>query len=231
MPPQSSNTYTLPSKPTKAPLFAAIILGVLFVVALVFGIWAYMGRQDYKNNADAKAAAAAATAAKSQTTKDQADFAQQLKAPYKTYTGSATYGSITFNYPKTWSAYVDETGNDEPINGYFHPNVVPGVQSGTAFALRLELVNQSYSDVIAQFQPSVTNGTVKASAYTPPKLQGVNNVQTGTRLDGNIGSDSQVSGSMVVVKVRDKTLKVYTLSNDYLSDFNNIILPSLTFNP
>jgi hypothetical protein len=36
---------------------------------------------------------------------------------------------------------------------------------------------------------------------------------------------------MLVIKVRDKTLEISTESNDYLNDFNNIILASLTFVP
>jgi hypothetical protein len=35
----------------------------------------------------------------------------------------------------------------------------------------------------------------------------------------------------VVIKVRDKTLKIYTESPQYLSDFNNIVLKSLSFAP
>jgi hypothetical protein len=36
---------------------------------------------------------------------------------------------------------------------------------------------------------------------------------------------------MVVIKVRDKTLKIYTESTDYMSDFNDIVLKNLTFSP
>ena len=39
------------------------------------------------------------------------------------------------------------------------------------------------------------------------------------------------TGAMLIIPVRDKTLQIYTESSDYLSDFNNIVLPSLTFVP
>ncbi len=221
----------LPIKPSKRLLYIAIVLTVLLLATLIFGIWALQGRQDYKNKADQKAATAAAAAAKDQSAKDQAAFDEQNKAPYKNYTGSPTFGSVSFGYPKSWSAYVDETSSSEPINGYFHPSVVPGVQSATAFALRLELVNTAYSDVISQFQSEITSGSVTAAAYIPPKMKGVANVQPGIRLDGTIGQDNKTTGSMVVIRVRDKTLQIYTLSNNYLNDFNNIILPSLSFSP
>lgn len=121
------------------------------------------------------------------------------------------------------------TGSDEPINGYFYPNQVPATQSQTAFALRVELVSTSYGDVIQSFSNQVSDGTLKASAFLPSQMKGVANVQVGTRLDGQIIQGQQ--GSMIVIQMRDKTLKVYTQSTNYLSDFNNIVLPSLKFTP
>ncbi len=224
---------TLP-KPSKKPLIAAIILGVLLIASLAFGYWAFSGRQDYKNNTDKKVSAAVAAAQTAQAAKLQAQFDEQSKSPYKTYTGSATYGSVSFNYPKTWSAYVDETGNTQPIDGYFYPGQVPGIEGSTAYALRVELVNDDYATVLNQFQSNIQNNSVKASAYLPPKMKGVANAQVGTRFDGVIGQNQQgasQTGSMVVLKVRDKTLQIYTQSNDYLPDFNNIILASLTYSP
>jgi len=60
-------------------------------------------------------------------------------------------------------------------------------------------------------------------------MVGVTNVQPGTRLDGTLDQDT--NGSMVIIKVRDKTLQIYTESNDYLGDFNDTILSSLNFAP
>lgn len=209
-----------------------ILIGVLSVVLIAsigFGYWAYSGRQDYKNNSDKKSAAAVAAAKDAQKAELQKVFDEQAKLPYKTYTGSSTYGSINFNYPKTWSGYVDEASSNEPINGYFHPNIVPGVQSKAAFALRIELVDMAYADVVSDHTSQVQDGTAKAVAYIPPKMVGVANVQPGVRVDGAIASDQQ--GSMVIVKVRDKTLQIYTLGGDFINDFNNVVLPSLTFAP
>lgn len=208
------------------------ILVVLLIAAVVFGFWAYSGRQDYKNNTNQKIAAAVAASDKQLTTQLQAQFAQQAKSPYKVFQGSPTYGGITFDYPKTWSAYVDTTQQNEPINAYFFPNEIPGVQSGTAFALRLELVSNSYSQVLQQYSGQIQQGVVTAQAYLPPKLKGVANVQTGTLLKGqvNLGDNTQ-NGTMLIISVRDKTLELSTQSKDFSDDFNNIILPSLSFAP
>ena len=221
-----------PRKSRKSAIMAVLVL--LLIASLAFGAWAFSSRQSYKNDSDAKVAAAVAVAKKQQSATDQANFDQQLKQPYKTFTGPATYGSITFNYPKTWSAYVDQTGDNEPINGYFYPGEVPGVSGNTAYPLRVELLDNDYSTVVGQYQSQVTEGSLTSSAYVPPKMKGVANVETGVKLDGAIGQDSNgnaIQGSMVIIKVRDKTLQIYTQTTSSLSDFNDIILASLSFVP
>ncbi len=208
---------------------AILILALALVATAVFGGWAFMSRQDFKNNSDKKSAAAVEAAKKVQADELQKAFAEQAKSPNQTYKGPTTYGTVAFAYPKTWSGYVDESSSNEPINNYFYPGIVPGLQSKTAYALRVELVDNDYSSVLAQHDAQVKDGSAKASAYVPPKMVGVTNVQPGTRLDGALGSTT--TGSMVIIKVRDKTLQVYTQSNDFLNDFNNTVLPSLTFAP
>lgn len=225
-----SSIYPLPPKKSKAPI-VIVALAVLLAASIVFGVWAFMKSQDYKNNSDQKSAAAVTAALKTEDSRLQAQFDAQSKQPYKTYTGSATYGSVTFNYPKTWSAYVDTTNVSEPINGYFYPDVVPASQSPTAFALRVELTTTDYASVLANYTSQITTGAVKASAYMPPKMNGVANAQPGTLLSGTVTQDNTQQGTMLVIKVRDKTLKIYTESTDFNSDFNSIILPSLTFAP
>ena len=191
-----------------------------------------MKMQDYKTNSDKKSAAAVELAKKAQAVQLQAQFDEQSKSPNKSFHGSATYGSITFNYPKTWSAYVDTSNSSEPINAYFHPNEVPGVQSKTAYALRLELLSTDYSQVVQQFSSQIQQGTVTAKAYLPPRLNGVANVQPGTMFSGQVNNQDQTQrGTLLAIKVRDKTLEISTQSGDYLGDFNNTILPSLSFAP
>jgi hypothetical protein len=208
----------------------AAIFGFLFVASACFGIWAFMSQQDYKNNSDKKAAAAVEVAKKAQAVELQKKFDEDYKKPTKSYTGPVAFGTVSFDYPKTWSAYIDE-GNS--VNGYFYPDKVPSLQGGTAFALRVELVNSSYSQVLSQYSGDVKSGKLQASAFVPTRMQSVSGVQPGTKLDGvvNRGSTGDQSGSMILVQVRDKTLKIYTESNDFVNDFNNIVLRSLTYVP
>lgn len=210
-------------------LAVIIILAVALLASIIFGGWAFSSRQTFKNNSDKKAAAAVEAAKTAQAAELQKTFAEQAKLPYKTYKGSVTYGSVSFNYPNSWSGYIDESASNEPINGYFYPGIVPGLQSKSAYALRVELVDSDYASVLGQHDSQIKDGSAKASAYIPSKMVGVTNVQPGTRLDGAL--DQNTTGSMLIIKVRDKTLSVYTESNDFLGDFNNTILPSLTFAP
>jgi hypothetical protein len=210
-----------------------IVFGILLLGASGFAGWAFLGRQDYKNNSDKKSDAAVAAAKKTQAEELQKKFDEDYKNPNKTYQGPVSFGTVTFNYPKTWSAYVDENSSNEPINGYFYPDKVPSVQSGSAYALRAELLTTSYPQVIRQYDSFIKQGKLKASAFVPPKMVGVTNVQPGTKLDGAVSQSSTGphTGSMVIVQVRDKTLRIYTESTTFLNDYNNIVLPSLTYVP
>ena len=212
-----------------AVVLVVVVLVSLVVAAAAFGAWAFFSRQDFKNNTDQKVAEAVEAAKTAQTSELERQFAEKAKSPYKVYQGSPTYGTLTFEYPKTWSAYVDETNNSNPINGYFHPDVVPGVNSQTAFALRVELVGITYSQAMAQYQSQVKTGGLQARAYVPPKLNGLANIQPGTLFDGAITPNQQ--GAMLLIKLRDKTLKISTQSVNFKNDFNTAVLPSLTFQP
>ena len=228
-------TILPPGKPAgKSNRLVLASVGLLLLVSLAANGWLYTKHSSDQKNANAAVAAATPGIQKTQAAADQAKFDATNKQPYKTYTGSATYGSISFNYPKTWSAYVDENSQSQPVEGYFYPGQVPGTDSGTAFALRVELTTTDYATAVSQMQSSTSSGGARASAYMPPKLVGVADVQAGTRFDGQIDKDSNgnpVVGSLVILKVRDKTLQISTQSNDYLNDFNNIILASLTYKP
>ncbi len=229
MNPQQPASQSYASRGGLGKTVLVVVLGILLVAALVFGSWAYKKMGDYKNISDAKIATAAAQQIKSQAQQIQDNFDKQN---IKAYHGSPTYGSVSFNYPKTWSAYVDSSNSSEPINGYFFPDVVPSVQDNTAFALRVELVDTDYSQIQQQFSSVISQGAATARAYVPPKMKGVANVTPGTYMTGQINqSDQSQNGAMVIIKVRDKTLEIYSESDRYVNDFNNIILASLKFSP
>src|SRR5262249_10256258 len=149
---------------------------IFFLGAAGFGMWAYMSRQDYKDNSDKKVDAAV-TIAKQQTASDKdKEFVEKEKYPLRHYVGPAPYGSVDIQYPKTWSAYVTESSSGTPIVGYFHPSFVPSTQAGTSstsFALRLEVTNTSYDQVLKSFDANVKSGKVKVTPYKAPKVSSV----------------------------------------------------------
>jgi hypothetical protein len=208
-----------------ASLVSIVLLSVFLVAALSFGAWAFMGRQDYKNNVDAKIKTAIQANTKVVQAKDAADYAEAAKNPLKSYTGPEAYGSVALQYPKTWSGYV-VTGTGQPLDAYFNPDVVPSVSDQkSVFALRVQVVASSYTQTLAQFQGLQKQGKVSVSPYALPKVAGT----VGVRVDGQITPTKQ--GSVVILPVRDKTLKLWIESNQFAADFNNIILPNVSFSP
>lgn len=206
-----------------ALLIPLILVTLLFVVVGSFGIWAFVSREDYKNNTDQKVSAAVEVAKQQEASVKDNEFAEKEKLPLREYLGPAAYGSLVVKYPKTWSAYVSEKSGNTPVDGYFNPSFVPGTDTGASYALRAQVVETSYADEVKRFDSWIKSGKVKASPYVPAKVQTV----TGMRFDGEIIPGK--TGSMVVVPMRDKTLKLWTESTTYLGDFNNIILPNYTF--
>jgi hypothetical protein len=207
-------------------LIAFIVTLLITLIALGFGIWAFSGRQEYKNKVDEKIAIAVVDAETANSLKKDAEFAEKEKNPLRTYTGPATYGSLSISYPKTWSAYVDETAKSNlPLSGVLNPSFVPGLQSNLPVALRFTVSSSNYSSVVKTFDSLVKAGKIKVTPYKADKVPNV----IGVRLDGEILTGKQ--GSMIIVPLRDKTLQVWTESPQFVPDFNTIILPNLVFVP
>ncbi len=211
-----------------ALLIPLIVVVVLLIAAIGFGGWAYSGRNEYKNHADKKIAEAVATATQATQKADAAQYAEDAKNPLKTHVGPEAYGSISIQYPKTWSAYVIEhtTNSGVPMNDYFAPDIVPDTaDQNTAYALRVQVVPVAYSQIMAQYNSLVSAKKVTVSPYNLPKVPGV----VGSRVDGQIAANKQ--GSMIVLPLRNMTLEISTEAQVYLNDFNKTILPNLTFSP
>lgn len=207
-------------------LIPFILLTLLFVAASGFGLWAFMSRQDYKDNVDEKIQTQVEIAKKETETQKDNEFAEQEKQPLKNYQSPAALGGILIKYPKTWSAYIDESGKGSaPLDGYFHPTMVPGTQSGTAYALRVQVLEQGFADVVRSFDSPIKSGKARSQAYQPTNVKNV----VGLRIDGEIASKQQ--GIVILLPLRDKTIKIFTESDQYYKDFNDNILPNFSFTP
>lgn len=201
------------------------VFGFLFVVTMVFGFWAFMSRQDYKTNVDAKIEEANILAVQEAETAKDAEFVEKEKLPTRTYRGPETYGSVSYEYPKTWSIYAEEAVSGTVLDLYAFPGVVPGIDNKQSYALRLEITSSSYDSEVKKFQSSVDKGEATSVAFRPDKVPSV----LGVRIDGQI--DNEKTGSVVILPLRDRTIKIYTELPQFTGDFNNIVLPTLNFVP
>ena len=204
------------------PLVISNVL--LAILTIAFGaamIWAYTNYMDQKNNVDAKIEVAVADAKKVQSEEDEKQFMEREKAPYVAFVGPDDLGRVTFNHPKTWSVYVGKT-TPNSYEAYLNPVAVPTVGSGTPYAVRVVVQQTSYEKTLESYQSQIKKGELRSSAVSAGG-------QNGIRLDGSFSKT--VKGSMVIFKIRDKSLLIASDATTFQNDFDKIILPSLTFNP
>ena len=207
-------------------LLPLVIVLVLLAAAVVFATWAFTGRQDYKNKSDTKVATAVKNAVADEDKKKDAEFAEQEKSPVKTYIGPVTYGTLTFNYPKTWNQYVSTETTTLTINNFFNPDYVPDLASGLPYALRVQVSNQTYANALKTFESAAKAGTSVVAAYRLPKMPNV----LGSMITGEI-SGKKAKGILVMLPLRDKTVILWTEGTNNTTDFTNIVLPSVTYVP
>jgi len=202
---------------------------LLFCGAAAFGVWAYASREDYRTNVQAKVEVAVKSAKQAESARKDLEHAEVDKLPLDTYVGPEQYGGVHVQYPKNWSGYVTETGgSNQPLDGFFQPGVVPSITDQTSiFALRFQVVNKSYASTLKAYEGGVANKTITAAPYAFPKVPSV----VGIRYEGAIVPSKKISGSMVIVPIRDKALVIWTESQIYRGDFDRNVLPNVTFSP
>lgn len=204
-----------------------------FIVSTVFTtifaglfVWAYLGMTGFKNNVDQKVAAANKIAVAQESQRKDNEFLEAEKSPSKTFRGSDTFGGITFKYPKTWSGYVEETGKGStPLDGYFHPGVVPDLKGNAAFALRVKVIDKSYAVYVKNFDAKIKQGKLTAKAFAVKSQPDV----VGLRIDGEVNTGQ--NNHMIVLPLRDKTIEISTEADQFEGDFENFVLASLNFIP
>ncbi|HYH36198.1 MAG TPA: hypothetical protein VD706_01730 [Candidatus Saccharimonadales bacterium] len=209
-----------------------VVISLVFAVILLlgaigFGAWAFSSRQDYKENSDTKVNLAVQAAVETNSIKKDKQFAEDAKKPLKIYNGPEALGSVVVNFPKTWSGYVNTAGgNSTGLDAYFNPGVVPPVNDQTSvFALRVQVLNQPYSQVL-QSLTSQQEGKITVSAYALPKLPKVVGVKVSGKIQGQ-----QTESTMIVLPLRSQTLQIETEGTQFLADFNTHILPNFSFLP
>lgn len=196
-------------------LITIITLSLVSAVLLGLAIWAFINYLDQKTDVDTRVANAVSTAEKNQADADEAKFAKIEKEPNREFVGPDDYGRVTFQYPKTWSVYVDkDVTNGGTFSAYLNPVMVPPVSVAQQFALRVTIEEKDYDKVLANYDSAVKKGDLKSSSI---KANGVN----GTRIDGTFSKD--IRGSAVIFKIRDKTLTIRSDANTFQADFDKLV--------
>ena len=213
-----------------AGLIKTIVIIILSLIAITFiglFIWMTVEKTTIERDVDDNIRKAEAKARDEQFKKDQEDRLESEKFPYKTFSGPEDYGKVTFNYPKTWSVYVEMAatqGGD--FKSYFNPEQVNAVSKDTLNALRLTILNKSYEDVTADYQKEMNkkNSTLTMTAVNI----GSDNATQANRYTGTIPG-TEFSGFIVTFKLRDKTVVLQTDSTKFEAEFNKL-LGTITYN-
>lgn len=199
-----------------------VLLAVLLIGALALLAYLYPEYLSTKKDVSTQIATAVAKAEKETSDKKEAEFAEREKEPYSRFSGPADYGELSFEFPKTWSVYVEEdasSGGD--FRAYLNPSQVnPKPKEGIS-ALRVIIKNSPYDTVLTEYNKYVENGVMTSSTI---KING----ETASYFKTTDKNDWQ--GAVVLIRIRDKTAFLQTDSELFLEDFDNIILETTTYN-
>ena len=233
-PTQSSTVAVgqLPIAPEKskdtAGLIKTIVIIIVSLIAVTFiglFIWMYMQFDEARTDVDGQISIAVAKAKDEQAQELEAEFLEREKFPYKTFSGPADYGELTFQYPKTWSVYVAaDAASGGDFNAYLNPVQVDAVAKDSINALRVTIRNKSYDDVLGEYQKAMDK---KGAELTVESITTANGF-TANKYTGKI-PNTELNGFIVVFKIRDKTAILQTDSVLFEADFNALI-DTVTFN-
>lgn len=202
---------------------AIAALTLLVIMFGAFGVWSYLNYAEQKANVDEKITEASAAAVLLSSEELQNKFEAAEKEPMRQFLGPSDYGRLTFDYPKTWSAYQASDisgGGGVTYEAYLNPIVVPPVSDKTKFALRITIEQKIFDKAVEVYAPLVKKGSLKSSVYS-------DGTHTGTRLEGNFNKD--IIGTAVLIKMRDRTLTIRTDGDVFKTDYE-AILKTVSFN-
>lgn len=202
-----------------------LIVGIIFIATTVLiggaFVWALVNYIDQKNTVDTKVSSAVTTAVKAQADTDAATIETEAKLPNRSFAGPEDFGSLSFQYPKTWSTYIsNDASSGGTFQAYLNPVSVPAVTGSAQYALRVTIETKDYDAALSTYTSLVKNGSLTSSTI---KINGVD----ATRLDGTFSSN--IRGSAVIFKIRDKTVTIRTDADTFKTDFDALVT-SIKFN-
>lgn len=214
-------------------LIKTIVIVILALVSVTFiglFIWMFLQYNEVQEDVDYKISLAVAEAKDEQGEQDRIRYENDIKYPLQTFSGPADYGQLTFEYPKTWNVYVEsDAANGGDFLAYFNPGQVNTVSKDTINALRVSILDDSYEDVVSKYQRAVDakDSNLAVQAVT------IGNEEKGIQVTANryTGTipNTDLSGYIVIFKIRDKTVIMQTDSVLFEADFD-ALLNTIVFN-
>lgn len=235
MPGQPMVQQVAPSEMPKKDISGLIKTIVIIIVSLIavtfigLFIWMSGNYQEAQTDLDSKIEVAVIEAKDKQATELTAKFTEEEKYPYKKFAGPIDYGELGFEYPKTWSAYVAKaaSNSDGDFNAYFNPVQVDAVGKETVNALRVTIRDKSFDEVTKEYQKAMDKRDSDLTMVST--TIGRDNNITANRYTGTIPDAKDLSGYIVVFKIRDKTAILQTDSVLFQDDYDKL-LGTVTFN-
>lgn len=199
-----------------------ILLALLLVGALGLAYYFFSEYRAARTNVDEQIDVAVLDAVKAREDELLAKFEEDYKYPYDSLTGPEDFGSLSLKYPRTWSAYTYKDGSSGEYLVFLHPDKIPQnpQNSTTVLALRVQIKSESFETATNRFAGFVKRGVLTSSIV---QIDG----HDATRYDGQFTSN--FTGSVVLIKIRDKVAQIETDAEIHRDDFNKI-LETITFN-
>ena len=192
-----------------------VAVSLVAVAGIICSVLFYMQWDEAQADIDGKISAAEAAARAEQQDIDEKNFAEREKQPNLQFTGPADYGSLSFMYPRTWSVYVGKDANNGgDFEAYLHPSQVSPVSAKTINALRVTIYDRPIEQVRKTYDALVKSGKLTMNVFQVGDI-------TGDRYDGAFSND--ITGSMVMIKINDKTAILRTDAEQFRTDFETLI--------
>lgn len=208
-------------------LVKTILLIVISLVAVTFiglFIWTLVRYNDASTDVNKQISDAVAIAEEKKALEMEKEFAEREKNPYKTFSGPADYGQVTFEYPKTWSVYISyDAAKGGDFKAYFNPIEVNPVSDTNVNSLRLIIRDTDFETVASEYQDALRRKDSNLS------MESITVAGTAANLYSGTIPGTEFNGYIVIFKIRDKTAVFRTDSVLFEEDFNRI-LDTITFN-
>lgn len=223
-------TQAKPSEGSKLrEILPLVLLSLSTAAGVICAVVFFLNWQQASSDVKSKITVAEMEAKAEQKAADDAKYEEEEKKPYKVFAGPEDYGSLSFQYPKTWSVYVNKDArNGGDFEAYLNPDIVnplvnDGGGSGGAdidssevpiHALRVFIYDRSIDAVQKEFEELSTEGGVNSEVYRTGDISGT--IYNGTLEEG-------IEGRSFVFKNADKTVEIRTDSLVFNDDFEAIL--------